>query len=211
VTYRNGSSLDGRHYWLTPPELRAEIYGKYGCTFDPCPFPRPADFDGLAIPWQEHNFVNPPFDHLRIWVAKALAEFRAGRSSVLLVPVKQWEMDLFSCASEVLSLGRVRWLATEDAMRQRSGKGWPILAIVLDPKGRRKTGDEQQVGQKGPRAIADVARSADLRPAESGSATHGDRGGGARAESVCEMPAGARSGALCTSETGPAPAGGLAV
>ena len=134
MTYRNGSSLDGRHYWLTPPELRRRFEAQEGCMFDPCPYPRPADFDGLKCPWERCNFVNPPFDHLRLWVSKALAEQSAGRRSVVLVPVKQWEMDLFSRASALISLGRVRWLATEDGSPQRAGKGWLILAAILDPE-----------------------------------------------------------------------------
>jgi hypothetical protein len=210
MTYRTGSSLDGRHYWLTPPELRKAIDELYGCTFDPCPYPRPADFDGLEVPWQSRNFVNPPFDNLRAWCSKALAEYRAGRSSVLLVPVKQWEMDLFSSASRLIALGRVRWLATEDGTPQRSGKGWPILAVVLDA-GRSLAEGPVVGGKAGACAQSELAGAADLRAAYAGPAA--DRAGesGVGTKSVCEMPGGPGAGAVDPPAADRPTAGRLAV
>jgi hypothetical protein len=51
----------GNRYWLTPPEVYLALDEEFHFTFDPCPYPRPAGFDGLTIDWGEVNYVNPPF------------------------------------------------------------------------------------------------------------------------------------------------------
>lgn len=38
--FETGNKKDGKHYWLTPPELYKE-----------CPFPKPEGFDGLKAEW----------------------------------------------------------------------------------------------------------------------------------------------------------------
>lgn len=50
--FHKGNGEDGKHYWLTPwddPAIAAlvEEFGPFD--FDPCPYPKPPDFDGLAI------------------------------------------------------------------------------------------------------------------------------------------------------------------
>jgi len=55
---------DGKHYWLTPPALFQKLKERFGFNFDPCPFPKPIDFDGLTCEWGESSYVNPPLDPL---------------------------------------------------------------------------------------------------------------------------------------------------
>lgn len=59
-----GNGDDGKHYWLTPwdePAI-AQLVTDYGpFDFDPCPCPKPDDFDGLTCEWGKRNWVNPPF------------------------------------------------------------------------------------------------------------------------------------------------------
>jgi len=43
-----GNSEDGKHYWLTPPEIMDPLQAEFAFDFDPCPFPKPDDFDGLT-------------------------------------------------------------------------------------------------------------------------------------------------------------------
>ena len=44
-----GNVEDGKHYWLTPPVLKAQLQAEFNFDFDPCPFPKPEGFDGLKI------------------------------------------------------------------------------------------------------------------------------------------------------------------
>lgn len=48
-----GSRGDGRHYWITPPELYADLDAEFHFDFDPCPHPLPKGFDGLTCEWGE--------------------------------------------------------------------------------------------------------------------------------------------------------------
>src|SRR5690242_10758148 len=46
--FHNGNGDDGKHYWLTPPELYAALDAEFGFTRDVCPYPfLPDQFDGL--------------------------------------------------------------------------------------------------------------------------------------------------------------------
>lgn len=60
--FHRGNGDDGKHYWLTPPNLYDELNAEFGpFDFDPCPYPRPEGFDGLTCEWGRRNYVNPPF------------------------------------------------------------------------------------------------------------------------------------------------------
>lgn len=75
---------ENRQTWKTPKKLYEEfINAGY---FDPCP--ADPQFDGLAVEWQEKNFVNPPYDESKEWAKKALEEARKGKVCVLLIPAR---------------------------------------------------------------------------------------------------------------------------
>ena len=59
--FHRGNGGDGKHYWLTPPELYAALDAEFHFDFDPCPYPKPDNFDGLTCEWGQRNYVNPPF------------------------------------------------------------------------------------------------------------------------------------------------------
>ncbi len=124
----NGNK-DGKHYWLTPPDILSSLDREFSFDFDPCPFPKPSDFCGLTDDWGKSNFVNPPFGSILIngrkkgptaWAKKAIAEMNKGKDVVFLYPVDKWILMLLEHASEVRNLGDVKWLATED---RSPGKG----------------------------------------------------------------------------------------
>lgn len=51
MSFTKGNQKDGKHYWLTPPDLMTRLQDEFHFDFDPCPYPKPPDFDGLNIEW----------------------------------------------------------------------------------------------------------------------------------------------------------------
>lgn len=69
----------------TPDEIKAWVGAQLGGDFlDVCPA-NPA-FDGLAVPWQQNNYCNPPYKNIAPWLKKAFEEHGNGRSTMLLLP-----------------------------------------------------------------------------------------------------------------------------
>lgn len=75
---------DKEQIYLTP----SIILKRYDGWMDPCPHPRPSDFDGLQVDWGEKAFVNPPWGHIRPWVEKALEQCRKGCIVHMLLAAK---------------------------------------------------------------------------------------------------------------------------
>jgi hypothetical protein len=137
-----GNEGNGKHYWLTPPELYASLNAQHSFDFDPAPFPLPEDFDGLTCEWGQSNYVNPPFGSIlhngkkkgaTAWVRKAIAEQEKGKRVVLVYPIDKWVLMLIKAGAKISNLGDVRWLATEDHTPGK-GTGRHIACFVLEPK-----------------------------------------------------------------------------
>jgi hypothetical protein len=126
-----GYSKDGKHYWLTPPKLYAELDAEFHFDFDPCPYPRPEGFDGLTCEWGWSNYVNPPFDKTSAWVGKLLAEAKKGRTSVFCCPAtRAWQFyRLIEGGATVRAMGRPRFLAIEDGTPHPAPQ--PLLIFVV--------------------------------------------------------------------------------
>ena len=131
-----GNGDDGKHYWLTPPELLADR-----------PYPLPDGFDGLTCEWGDKNYVNPPFGSIihqgkkkgpTAWVRKAVEEWQKGKLVILVYPIDKWVLMLLKAIlgeqASVRNLGDVRWLAIEDGS-VGGGTGRHIAMFVLKPKG----------------------------------------------------------------------------
>ena len=141
--FHAGNGSDGKHYWLTPPDVYERLNTEFSFTFDPCPFPLPDGFDGLTDEWGASNYVNPPFGSIihegkkkgpTAWVRKAIAEQKKGKRVVLVYPVDKWLLMLVEAGAEIRNLGDVKWLATEDRS-QGKGTGRHIACFVLEPNG----------------------------------------------------------------------------
>jgi hypothetical protein len=139
VGFHTGNGGDGKHYWLTPPDLMAELDGEFEFDFDPCPFPLPDGFDGLTAEWGESNYVNPPFGTIvhegrkkgpTAWVRKAITEHGKGKDVVLVYPIDKWVLMLLAAGAEVRNLKDVRWHAIEDGS-EGPGTGRHIACFVL--------------------------------------------------------------------------------
>ena len=37
-------------YWLTPPEVYEALNAEFAFDFDPCPYPRPGEYNSLVFP-----------------------------------------------------------------------------------------------------------------------------------------------------------------
>ena len=142
-----GNASDGKHYWLTPPDLYAQLDAEFHFDFDPCPYPLPLGFDGLACEWGRRNYVNPPFGSIihqgrkkgpTAWMRKAIEEQSKGKLSVVVYPLDKWVLIMLKAtgATNIRNLGDVRWCAIEDGS-QGKGTGRHIAAFILHPTGSK--------------------------------------------------------------------------
>lgn len=135
-----GNGDDGKHYWITPPELYAALENEFGFDFDPCPYPLPEGFDGLTCNWGQSSYVNPPFGSIihqgrkkgpTAWARKAIVEHEKGKRVVLVYPIDKWVLMLIKAGAQIRNLGDVRWLSTEDG-KPGKGTGRHIAAFILN-------------------------------------------------------------------------------
>lgn len=133
MPYDRGNK-DGKHYWLTPPDLMAALQAEFGFDFDACPHPRPEGFNGLEIEWGGATYVNPPFQGPTAWARKAIAEHEKGKDVVLVFPTDKWIHYLLRAGAELRSLGDVRWCAIEDGS---PGKGIGRFAMAFILRGKK--------------------------------------------------------------------------
>jgi hypothetical protein len=114
----NGRVIHSPGYWLTPPAVYAELDREFNFDFDPCPYPRPGDFDGISIPWGRSNYVNPPFRRSdgafgagpTAFIRKAIDEQKLGKTSVIIINTMSFINLLLEAGAECRSMGRMRWL-----------------------------------------------------------------------------------------------------
>lgn len=128
-----GSNPNGKHYWLTPPDLMEALQNEFAFDYDACPYPRPPDFDGLTVDWGDSTYVNPPFAGPTAWVRKAIAESEKGKRVVFVFPIYKWILMLLTHPNlkEVRNLKDVKWCAIEDGSPGK-GIGQHIAMFVLD-------------------------------------------------------------------------------
>lgn len=144
MAFENGNKADGKHYWLTPPDLMKQLQDEFQFDFDPCPFPKPEDFDGLRTEWGQRNYVNPPFGSYTCtvdgkkkgptaWVRKCIEEYKKGKLVVLVYPIDKWVLMLLNeLGAQVRNLKDIRWCATEDGS-VGPGTGRHVAMFILDP------------------------------------------------------------------------------
>ena len=140
MSFEKGNSKDGKHYWLTPPEMYKQLNDEFAFTFDPCPYPKPENFDGLDAEWGESNYVNPPFGVVihkgkkkgaTAWARKCIEEHKKGKKVVMVYPIDKWVLMLLEAGAKVRNLRDVKWIATEDGS-VGPGTGRHIACFILD-------------------------------------------------------------------------------
>ena len=139
--FHAGNGSDGKHYWITPKDLLEKLDSEFKFNFDPCPFPKPENFDGLTCEWGTSNYVNPPFGSIMhegkkkgptAWARKAISEMQKSKRVVMVYPIDKWVLMMLAAGAEVRNLGDVRWLATEDGLPGK-GTGRHIACFILKP------------------------------------------------------------------------------
>ena len=135
-----GDGVDGKHYWLTPPDLMTELNIRFSFDCDACPYPKPDAFDGLIDEWGQSTYVNPPFGSIMhngkkkgptAWARKAIEENQQGKRVVMVYPIDKWVLMLLEAGAKVENLGDVKWCATEDG-KPGNGTGRHIAMFILD-------------------------------------------------------------------------------
>jgi hypothetical protein len=150
--FTEGNSKDGKHYWLTPPKLMEALQMEFEFNYDPCPHPKPDDYDGLDAEWGTSNYVNPPFGVVihkgkkkgaTAWVRKAIIEYQKGKKVVFVYPIDKWVLMLLDAGAKVRNLKDVKWHAIEDGSEGK-GTGRHIAMFILDTNDERSvaTGDK---------------------------------------------------------------------
>ncbi len=144
--------------WGTPPDLFAAVSLVYGpFDLDVCALPQTAkcpayyslanDEDGLSAPWRGACFCNPPYNQLRRWIEKGVAELRAGNCSRVLYLITArpdtiaWQDYIFPYANQIHFLrGRLKFIEPETMAPAENGAPFPTALVVFDaPLMRRKT------------------------------------------------------------------------
>jgi hypothetical protein len=130
---KGSNAKDGKHYWLTPPDLMESIRSEFGIDCDACPYPRDPVYDGLLADWGSSTYVNPPFSGPTAWVRKSVAESEKGKRVVFVFPLPKWALILLTHPNlvQVRNLKDVKWCAIEDGSPGR-GIGQHIAMFVLD-------------------------------------------------------------------------------
>lgn len=141
--FHKGNGKDGKHYWLTPPDLMGQLQLEFDFDHDACPFPKPEDYNGLRSEWGQSTYVNPPFGSIidedgkkkgpTAWVRKALEEYNKGKKVVMVYPIDKWILMMIEAGAEIRNLKDVKWCATEDGSPGK-GTGRHIACFILDPK-----------------------------------------------------------------------------
>jgi len=144
--FHKGNGSDGKHYWLTPPDLMKDLQLEFNFDFDACPFPLPDDFDGLTCEWGNSTYVNPPFGSIMhqgyndkkpkkkgatAWVRKAIKEAEKGKQVVMVYPIDKWVLMMIKAGAEIRNLGDVKWHSIEDG-QPGNGTGRHVACFVLN-------------------------------------------------------------------------------
>lgn len=127
-----------KRYWAIPAAFYERVNREFQFDFDPCPNPRPLDFDGLTAQWGQSNWVNPPFTGgVMAWVRRGIQMRELGCTSVFILPIYQVRAirTLDMAGAEIRYAGAPRFceLKTGEPNPARDNDLQPCLLLILRP------------------------------------------------------------------------------
>ena len=102
-----------RQDWKTPKDFYAGLDAEFHFDFDPCP--TNPQFDGIdsRTQWGKVNFVNPPYNQIKVWVETCHRKSLGGATVVMLIPSRtdtRWWHDYVMKAKEIRFIkGRLKF------------------------------------------------------------------------------------------------------
>lgn len=104
--------------WKTPEDLYNALNAEFHFNHDPCPITwKAGDPDGLQTEWGSSTFCNPPYSAVAKWIAKAHAEWKKGKTVVLLInaitDTKAFHQYIYNQAELRFLKGRVKFISAD--------------------------------------------------------------------------------------------------
>jgi hypothetical protein len=119
----------GNDEWTTPEATYAALDAEFHFADDACPLG--GDANGLMREWLSPCFVNPPYSSIYRWMEKALLEFKAGKTVVVLVPSRtdtRW-FHRFCLLGEIRFIqGRLKFGG------HKNSAPFPSMVVIFKPE-----------------------------------------------------------------------------
>lgn len=125
--------------WGTPPDLYKTLDDEFHFTYDPCPLDwKEGDTDGLTTDWGVSTFVNPPYSQVAKWIAKSHAEWKKGKTVVMLInaitDTKAFHEYIYGQAEVRFLKGRVKFIDPQNPAK-KSPSPKPSMVVVFRGRG----------------------------------------------------------------------------
>ena len=124
--------------WGTPAALYKTLDDEFHFTHDPCPLDwKEGDADGLATDWGTSTFVNPPYSQVAKWIAKAHAEWKKGKTIVMLInavtDTRAFHEFIYGQAELRFIKGRVRFVDPMNPSKSQPSPKASMLVVFRAP------------------------------------------------------------------------------
>ena len=133
--------------WATPRGVLEELDHEFNFTDDPCPLygsqlSDGSDGDGLKRGWGSRAFVNPPYGReIGKWTAKAVAEWKSGKTVVMLIPSRTdtiwWHRDIMQATEIRFIKGRLKF------GNAKNSAPFPSAIVVFRPSSSAPTPERE--------------------------------------------------------------------
>lgn len=113
--------------WATPAAVYDALNAEFRFADDACPLA--GDANGLMRSWASPCFCNPPYSDIGPWMEKAVLEWKAGATVVMLVPSRtctRWWHEYAMKATEIrFCRGRLKFGSA------KTGAPFPSCVVIF--------------------------------------------------------------------------------